>query len=642
MNRLSAFLLVILFTCLACNSKVNDQHGTIYTTTTPIEGPPAWAKEVIWYQIFVERFRNGDPANDPKPADITGTYPGHVPAGWKITPWTQEWYQEDDYFSELEGKKDFLGNDISNFNQKLGLRRYGGDLQGVFDQLDYLQELGITAIYFNPLNDAPSLHKYDARHWRHIDRNFGPDPVKDVATMAGETPDDPATWQRTEADKMFVRLIDELHARNIRVILDYSWNHTGHTSWAWQDVLKNQQASAYADWYWVKRFDDPATPENEFEYQGWLGVFDLPEIKETKAMDHHHKVEPFEGDVASDAAKQHIFNVTRRWLDPNGDGDPTDGVDGFRLDVAAEMPLGFWRDYRKFVRGINPEAYLIGEVWWEQFPDKLLNPAPYLDGDIFDAVMNYRWYRAARHFFAKAPNEVPVSEFVDSLKSFRGNLRQGNNYAMMNVAATHDSPRVLTSLFNKNKYKYNASPAPDRDYKIHKPDDDTYQTLYLLLAHQFTYVGAPHIWAGDEMGMWGSDDPENRKPLIWPDYTFMPEKTHPYGKGRPIDEVKFDQQLFDVYKKLISIRKGNQVLASGDLNYLLADDQKNVLAYSRFNDEGEVLAVFNAGRERQTIKLTAQTDKEFQEVFTGLQVSQQAKDVIIEVPARTAAILVGR
>jgi len=642
MNRLSAFLLVILFTCLACNSKVNDQHGTIYTTTTPIEEPPAWAKEVIWYQIFVERFRNGDPANDPKPADITGTYPGHVPAGWKITPWTQEWYQEDDYFSELEGKKDFLGNDISNFNQKLGLRRYGGDLQGVFDQLDYLQELGITAIYFNPLNDAPSLHKYDARHWRHIDRNFGPDPVKDVATMAGETPDDPATWQRTEADKMFVRLIDELHARNIRVILDYSWNHTGHTSWAWQDVLKNQQASAYADWYWVKRFDDPATPENEFEYQGWLGVFDLPEIKETKAMDHHHKVEPFEGDVASDAAKQHIFNVTRRWLDPNGDGDPTDGVDGFRLDVAAEMPLGFWRDYRKFVRGINPEAYLIGEVWWEQFPDKLLNPAPYLDGDIFDAVMNYRWYRAARHFFAKAPNEVPVSEFVDSLKSFRGNLRQGNNYAMMNVAATHDSPRVLTSLFNKNKYKYNASPAPDRDYKIHKPDDDTYQTLYLLLAHQFTYVGAPHIWAGDEMGMWGSDDPENRKPLIWPDYTFMPEKTHPYGKGRPIDEVKFDQQLFDVYKKLISIRKGNQVLASGDLNYLLADDQKNVLAYSRFNDEGEVLAVFNAGRERQTIKLTAQTDKEFQEVFTGLQVSQQTKDVIIEVPARTAAILVGR
>ncbi|MFW5760700.1 MAG: glycoside hydrolase family 13 protein [Cyclobacteriaceae bacterium] len=641
MKKLFQFFFTGIILLSSCNSKDNTTETSV-SKTTSFDQAPEWAKEVVWYQIFVERFRNGDPDNDPTPVDIEGTYPGFIPANWKITPWTQEWYQEDDYFDDLNGKTDFLGNDINTFNQKLGLRRYGGDLQGVFDKLDYLKELGVTAIYFNPLNDAPSLHKYDARHWRHIDRNFGPDPQKDVATMALETPDDPGTWQMTEADKMFVRLIDELHQRNIKVILDYSWNHTGHTSWAWQDVLKNQQASAYADWYWVKQFDNPETPENEFEYQGWLGVFDLPEIKETQAMNHHIKVEPFEGNIFNEAAKQHIFNVTQRWLDPNGDNDPSDGVDGFRLDVAAEMPLGFWRDYRKFVREINPDAYLIGEIWWEQFPDKLLDPKPYLEGDIFDAVMNYRWYRAARHFFASAPSEIPVSEFVDSLKSFSSNLRKGNNYAMMNVAATHDSPRLLTSLFNKNKYKFNASPAPERDYKIYQPDEATYQNLYMLLVQQFTYFGAPHIWAGDEMGMWGSDDPENRKPLIWQDYNFEPETLHPYGQQRPVDEVKFDEQHFKVYQKLIQIRQENPVLAHGDIDYLIIDDNNKLLAYSRFDEKEEVIAIFNASEKNQILKVEAKTNTQFREVFQGLEILQNKKEVELEMPSRSAAILVGQ
>lgn len=645
MTKLYPFIFALSILFFACGTnkqeteEVTDKSKKENTELTAFEEAPDWSKEVVWYQIFVERFRNGDPNNDPRPQDIEGTYPGFVPAGWKITPWTQEWYKEDEYFSELEGKKDFSGNDIGSFNQKLGLRRYGGDLQGVLDKLDYLQELGITAIYFNPLNDAPSLHKYDARHWRHIDRNFGPNPEKDIKTMASEIPDDPSTWKMTEADKMFVKLIAELHKRNIRVILDYSWNHTGHTSWAWQDVLKNQQKSEYADWYWVKSFDNPETPENEFEYRGWLGVFDLPEIRETKAMNHSKKVEPFEGDVYSKAAKQHIFNITKRWLDPNGDGDPSDGVDGFRLDVAAEMPLGFWRDYRKFVRNINPEAYLLGEVWWEEFPDKLLDPKPYLEGDIFDAVMNYRWYRAARNFFGQAPKEISVSEFVDSLKSFSGNLRKGNNYAMMNLASSHDSPRVLTSMFNKNMYKFNAAPAPDRDYKIHKPDAETFQSLYLLLAQQFTYFGSPHIWAGDEMGMWGSDDPECRKPLMWADYKFEPETRHPFGKERPKDEVKFNQKHFEIYQKLIKIRKENPVLVWGDIDYILIDDKNKVLSYSRLDEENEAIAIFNTNTKTQKVKLSTKTATKFKDVLSGVQISQNGKEIIAEIPARTAVIL---
>lgn len=636
-------LSILLFSCGTQkqeNEEARNNSKKENRKPTAFEEAPNWSKEVVWYQIFVERFHNGDTSNDPRAEDIDGTYPGFIPTGWKITPWTQEWYKEDDYFSELEGKKDFLGNDVGSFNQKLGLRRYGGDLQGVLDKLDYLEELGITAIYFNPLNDAPSLHKYDPRHWRHIDRNFGPNPRKDVKTMASETPDDPKTWKMTEADKLFVKLIAELHKRNIRVILDYSWNHTGHKCWAWQDVLKNQAKSKYADWYWVKKFDDPKTPENEFDYRGWFGVFDLPEIQETQYISHAEKVEPFEGNLKSEAVKQHIFNISKRWLDPNGDGDPSDGVDGFRLDVAAELPLGFWREYRKVVRETNPDAYLLGEVWWEQFPDKLLDPKPYLEGDIFDAVMNYRWYRAARHFFAQAPNEIPVSEFVDSLKSFSENLRKGNNYAMMNLAASHDSPRALTSMFNKNKYKFNAAPAPDRDYKIHKPDARTYQDLYLLLAQQFTYFGAPHIWAGDEMGMWGSDDPECRKPLTWEEFTFEPEIRHPFGKNRPKDEVKFNRKHFEVCQKLIKIRKENPVLIWGDIDYILIDDNNKVLAYSRFEKEEESIAIFNADTKSQKIKLSAKTTTKFKDALSGIKISQNEKEITAEIPARTAVILV--
>ncbi|MEO1655600.1 MAG: alpha-amylase family glycosyl hydrolase, partial [Bacteroidota bacterium] len=367
------------------------------------------------------------------------------------------------------------------------------------------------------------------------------------------------------------------------------------TFWAWQDLLKNQKDSPYVDWYWVDQFDDQSTEENEFEYRGWAGVKDLPEIKETEFIDHSDRVVPAEGNILSEEVRNHIFAVTRRWLDPNGDGDPSDGVDGYRLDVAAEVPFGFWREFRKVVREVNPQAYLLGEVWWEKWPDELLDPYSFVKGDVFDSPMNYRWYRAARHFFGQAPDEIPVSEFVDSLQSFQANLRRQSNYAMMNLVSSHDVPRVLTSLFNKNKYKYYSSPGADNNYKIHRPDSITFQTFRLLLAHQFTYVGAPAIWAGDEMGMWGADDPSCRKPLLWPDYEFDNEVAHPLGKERPEDEVKFNQGLYAYYQKLINIRKAHPVLSQGEMEYVKMDDAKEILAYSRFDqDPGkqEILVVF--------------------------------------------------
>ena len=629
--------LFLLFSCTPDNAEQNVPEAE----PTAFADPPAWASEVVWYQIFVERFRNGDPSNDPTKADIEGCYPGYIPPSWQVTPWTQDWYKDDVYFGELDGINDFNGNPVVNFGQRAQLRRYGGDLQGVMDQIDYLDSLGVTAIYFNPINDAPSLHKYDAKHWRHVDRNFGPTPREDVAMIAQEVPDDPSTWQMTGADKMFIDLVAKLHERGIRVIMDFSWNHMGHRSWAIQDVRENGADSKYADWFFIDEYDDPNTPEDEFAYKGWFGVAELPEIREDERIDHFDGIHAYEGNIYSESVKQHIYNVSKRWLDPNGDGDPSDGVDGFRLDVAAEIGLGFWRDYREFVRSVNPDAYLVGEVWWEAWPDKLLDPEPFLQGDVFDAIMNYRWYRAARHFFAEAPDNIPASVLVDSLQRFRSNINDKNDFAMMNLTASHDTPRVLTSLFNPKPYKFNTSVQSDENYKIHKPDERTHETLRLLLAQQFTYIGAPHIWSGDEMGMWGADDPSTRKPLIWPDYEYESETAHPLGKDRPTDPVKFDEDLFTYYQTLIRIRHEHPALVHGEIEYVVIDDANDVLAYSRVHKGREVIAVFNASEEAKTVQVPVKASGTYEDALSNATVVSGAAGVLqVGIPGRRAAVLV--
>ncbi len=273
---------------------------------------PAWAGDVVWYQIFVERFRNGDPSNDPTPHDIEGVTDQPPPRDWRPTPWSQDWYRQEPW-AKATGK---------DFYATVQSRRYGGDLQGVIDRLDYLQDLGVTALYLNPVNDAPSLHKYDARNYHHIDRNFGPDPRGDEALMAAEEPGGPG---HLEVDRRRQPVPRAWCARRIaagmRIIMDYSWNHTGISFWAWKDVLAKQRASRFADWYAIERFDDPATADtNEFRYRGWVGVPWLPEWKKVgRPPGKTHGA--IEGNLVPGVRDQ-VFHVTRRWLDPNGDGDP--------------------------------------------------------------------------------------------------------------------------------------------------------------------------------------------------------------------------------------------------------------------------------------------------------------------------------
>ncbi len=599
---LSIFILLL---AVACQSP--DKQEARDTSK-----PPVWAKEVVWYQIFVERFNNGDASNDPTPETMYAASNFiDTPDDWSVTPWTGDWYQPEEWAKETG----------QNFYSNLQLRRYGGDLQGVINKLEHIKALGVTALYFNPLNDAPSLHKYDVRNFHHIDVNFGSDPEGDRALIAQEDPFNPETWQWTAADKLFLQLVDKAHQLGIRVVVDYSWNHTGVEFWAWKDIVKNQEASKYKDWYSIISFDDPATETNEFEYKGWLNISSLPELKKVNTSEEHRPGHPFEGDLHPEV-KKHVFDVTKRWLAPNGDVNK--GIDGYRLDVADHVPMGFWRDYRTYVKSINPEAYLVGEIWWEAWPDKLMNPIPYVSGDVFDAVMHYQVYRPARYFFADGDIKYTAQQFVDSLQFQWNRLDKEYRYGMMNVAATHDTPRLLSSFENKGMYKYNAKPDADPNYVSGKPSEETYKRVQLYLVHQFTNIGAPHIWNGDELGMWGCDDPDCRKPLWWPEYEFADENRNNIQSVEPVyDPVGYNQQMHTFYTKLAHIRHENPVLKTGEIEFVKVEG--DFLVYRRYDEKASVLVAFNVGETDVQLELGAVT-------YTNLMTNEKASGNVVLAP----------
>lgn len=588
MKKITLFIALILCIVIAQAQSINQA--------------PDWAKNAIWYQIMVERFCNGDSKNDPTPESIQILPIQEIPpANWKITPWQQDWYQKDDYAQ----------NANLDFKRNAMFRRYGGDLKGVFDQLDYLQDLGITAIYFNPLNHAPSLHKYDATSYHHIDAHFGPDPEGDKKMMMNEQNEFPEKWGWTKSDEYFLTLVKELHKRNIKVIVDFSWNHTGTLFWAWQDILKNQSKSKFKDWYDIESFDNPETPENEFNYKGWIGVNSLPEFKKVEVKGNRKAGFPYSGNLHPEV-KQHIFEVTRRWLAPNG--ITADGIDGIRLDVADQIGLDFWREYRTFVKSVKPDAYIVGEIWWQEWPDLFMNPADYCQGDMFDAVMHYQIYRPARYFFAETDFKINAQQFKDSLLFHLGRLKFENQLVQMNVASSHDTPRLLTCFANPNKYKYQATPFDDVNYNTSIPSEAVFQRVNLYRMFQFTIPGAPHIWNGDEMGMTGADDPDCRKPLWWPEYKFDLEKTHPKRVGdiTPV-EPKFNQQTFNQLKKLAAIRKSHRALNEGQLIFLHAEGE--LLVYKRMLENQEIWVAFNLGK--QTVKYDLPLNQTFEDLMNN-------------------------
>ncbi|MEM1054691.1 MAG: alpha-amylase family glycosyl hydrolase [Bacteroidota bacterium] len=590
---------VLLFACLAlaaCSGSV-PAPAPLPSTSEAADLPPDWAAHAVWYQIFPERFRNGDPSNDPTPESVQGAWP-KVPTdtleliGWEPTPWNWDWYAQEPWAEAYKPGEFYITSQM---------RRYGGDLAGILEGLDYIESLGVNALYLNPLNDSPSLHKYDARTWRHVDPHFGPDPEGDKAIIATEDPLDPSTWQFTAADQMFLQLIREAHARGIRVVLDYSWNHTGDQFWGFLDAAERGAESPYADWFTIEAFDDPATPENEFAYKGWLGISTLPEIRKTDQTGDPHLGIPYDGDM-DEAASQHVFAISRRWLDPNGDGDPSDGVDGFRLDVAEMVPLGFWRRYRDVVKEVNPEAILVGEIWWQQWPEIMMPPAPYL-GDVFDSVMHYRPFAPTRQLVAPGGPQIAPSAYAAHLDSLYGTVQSTHVAALMAMSGSHDTPRLASTLYNTEiAYKYEENPRFHPSYRIDQPDRATMRSVRLYRLLQVTLPGAPHVYYGDELGMWGADDPDDRKPMLWPEIDYATETTHPFGLPRDPDPIEIDGALLDDTREVLDLRREfSDLFAHGALLWR-PDDERQLLVFER-RHMGQVATVaVNLSPEPQTVQ----------------------------------------
>lgn len=340
---------------------------------------PNWAKSAIWYQIFPERFRDGDSSNNPTVQDIQGADPAEPPKVWQTHPWGSDWYKRQPYE---------LTNGEPELWKHLLRRRYGGDLQGIIDKLDYIKQTGFNAIYLNPVFDAPSLHKYDGASFHHIDPNFGPDPDGDRKLIADENPLDPKTWVWTKADELALELIKQAKQRGIRIIFDGVFNHMGTKSFAFKHLQQHQQNSPFKDWFTVKSFRSDTT---DFDYQGWFGVPSLPEFAED------------ENGLAK-GPRDYVFAVTERWMNPKGLG-PQYGVDGWRLDVAFCIAHGFWKDWRRHVKSLNSEAYITAELVMP--PEQV---KPYLQGDEFDGEMNYNFAIAAAEFlFNPAPDNISAS-----------------------------------------------------------------------------------------------------------------------------------------------------------------------------------------------------------------------------------------
>lgn len=531
---------------------------------------PEWAKDAIWYQIFPERFRNGCSRSNPKLEDFANR---SIP-GWKIMPWGSDWYGRQSWEKKRGG-----------FFDTVYLRRYGGDLVGVFEKLDYLQELGVTAIYLNPVFHAQSLHKYDGSSFHHVDPSFGPDRDGDLKRMAkAKETEDPATWIWTEADKFLLKLIREVHRRGMKIILDGVFNHTGREFFAFKDMLEKGKKSRYRNWYKIKHWNTDGT----FEYEGWFGHSALPELART------------ENDLIPPVRK-YVFDITSRWMDPNGDGDPSDGIDGWRLDVAFCVPHGFWKKWRKHVKSINPEAYLTAEI--------VTLAQDYLKGDEFDAVMNYMWLFPSVSFFSNAKKAMKASELQKSLNTVRRAYPDQVMYVQQNLFDSHDVGRVLSVLNNPEvlpienfeHYFHLSRVKHGANFRTTKPTPDAVQALKQAVIFQMTYPGAPMIYYGTEAGMWGANDPCDRQPMLWDDIRYEPERHTPEGKTRPHKRAP-DRKLFAFYQNAIAVRQSHEVLRRGVITWRKHENPR-VLIYDRIHKGVVIRVVLNAGKKSAKVNL---------------------------------------
>ena len=542
------------------------------------ESPPTWSKGIVWYQIFPDRFWNGDTLNDPPLSAQQDAWPHDTLGPWQLHPWTSDWYKLQPY--EKANGKDLWYN--------ITRRRYGGDLAGILQRLDYLQNLGVQALYLNPIFYSPSHHRYDAYVLHHVDPYLGPNPAADLALMATENPGDPKTWKWTSADTLALHLVGEVHRRGMRIIWDGVFNHMGVGSPFFVDVIQNQQASPYADWFEIEQWRDIDSGK-VFRYKGWFGIQDLPEFKENK-----------EG--LTPGPDQYIHTITQRWMKPDWTssspklGSIALGIDGWRLDVAFCVAHPFWKRWRAKVKEWNPEAYLTAEVI-----DEAPKLKPYLEGDEFDAVMNYPFAFVASEYFINDRNRPTTKRFQNQMDELIDVFGYDRFLSQQNLFGSHDANRLASHIVNRNFAKYgdwgtyfSLSKASNPAYNTRNTRGIERKIQAQWLVFQYTFPGAPMLYYGDEVGMWGANDPDCRKPMVWKDIRYEDERLRPDQTLYPeVQVVEQDTVILSLVKDLLALRATHQALRTGLLRWLNPPDNNQVLGYQRQSSTGQIQVFLN-------------------------------------------------
>lgn len=511
---------------------------------------PDWSKNAIMYQIFVDRFYNGDTANDVE--NFEYLYLGFLSK--KIENWNQP----------------LQNMDVCNF--------YGGDLAGVIAKMDYLVDLGIEVIYFNPLFVSPSNHKYDIQDYDYIDPHYGVI-VNDggsplsfdnlhnrYATMYMKRTTDKENLEAS--NRLMIKLIEMAHSKGIKIILDGVFNHCGAFN-KWIDVegfygmqgydigAYYSKSSPYVDYFmWHK--DD--WPKNS-SYDAWW------------AHDNHPKLN-FEG---SKELYDEILRVAAKWV------APPFNADGWRLDVAAdlgfskEFNLKFWEDFRDAIKKANPDAVIIAEHYGD--------PADWLGGQGWDTVMNYDAFMEPASWFFTGMQKHSES-FSSDMHNNGAALEGAMRYHMaklpypaaataMNQLSNHDHSRFLTRT-NMKAGRLHTAGAGAADTGLNRA------IMMSAVTMLFTWPGCPTVYYGDEAGLTGWTDPDNRRP-------------YPWGKE--------DKMLLDFHKEIIKIHKNYSALRGGSLEFLLAD--YGLLAYGRWNAKESIICAFNNNNHAKEMNISA-------------------------------------
>jgi cyclomaltodextrinase len=456
---------------------------------------PNWVEKSVFYQIFPDRFANGDASNDPK----------------NVQKWT----------------------DSPTYSN-----RFGGDVAGIRKHLSYLKDLGITGIYLNPVFASPSNHRYDATDYLRIDPEFG-----------------------TNAE--FDSLVQLLKSSGIRTMMDFAFNHTAVNFKPFLDIREKGRESAYKDWYWIKEY--PVVVKENPPYVAWYNFPSMPKLN-----------------VMNPATHAYVLSVVDYWR-------KNAGIEGLRLDVANEVDQQMWRDLRSHVKAEDPNAYILGEEWG--------NASKWLQGDQWDASMNYPFRDACLRFFAE--QGIGAKEFTNRLMANYRQYAPQVSRVQYNLISSHDTPRFL-SLCNGDSARANLA-----------------ATVLL------TWVGVPSIYYGEELGMEGGRDPENRRGMEW-------------------NRASASNRTLAYYQSLIKLRKSSTALQSGEPRILLANDSEGTVAYSRESDDDVAIVALNRSAQTRSVGIPTPitvSARTLRDGLTGRTYNVSGKKVQVSLQPMSAVIL---